>query len=360
MIKDIYSQTFEIYKILSRARNSLSYKNLSDEKNGTINNNNIRFLHELENMIGILEDSAHTIPPQENYFEKLQQWNLVLKNCIKNGYDVSLSLILENKEQITTILNDIKKLINTTNNPNFDSFSDEYSQFINQLRTFKILSTTQIFTEKTNLEIRDINSNLQTTKQAYEDVNQIYEDIRGKNENFSYFIDAENNEALKDLYDEIYKTEYELADTYRKYSTIILIAVGLLVFLLILGGIIQNLFYLTDPKSYIPIKYDLGSFIRYLAIFTLTAPAWYFARESSRHRQVAYKAKILGTELNAFPHYVKELEKSERIKMRTNLADKFFGQELYSDKNSTPSSVLEQSKVTVDAMKAVTALVPKQ
>lgn len=359
MISDIYKQIIDIYKTLYYARNSLSYKILLDEKNEKSSNSNNIYLQTIEHIISILEDSVHAFPPEEFFLEKLKKWNLNLTKYIRPNYDVSISSILENKENINSIINEIKNHINTTEYKEFDSLSDGYTQFSNQLKTFKLLFTTQSLADETRIEITNINANLGKTKQTYEDVNQIYEDIRGKNENFSYFIDAENNEALKDLYDEIYKTEYELADTYRKYSTIILIAVGLLVFLLILGGIIQNLFYLTDPKNYIPIKYDLGSFIRYLAIFTLTAPAWYFARESSRHRQVAYKAKILGTELNAFPHYVKELEKSERIKMRTNLADKFFGQELYSDKNSTPSNVLEQSKVTVDAMKAVTALVPK-
>lgn len=360
MMKNSYTEMLEIYKILSQIKNILSYKIASDKKRELFNPNDEYYLSDIETFLRLLENySSHFDSEQEN-FEKLEKWKLQLEGFSKNSNEINLSLIQKNQKDITSIFHNFNKYIKANNQSKINTLSDEYTNFINQLRTFKILASTELFSDKTNLEISHVTSQLNQTKNSYEAVNKIYEDIRGKNENFSYFIDAENNEALKDLYDEIYKTEYELADTYRKYSTIILIAVGLLVFLLILGGIIQNLFYLTDPKNYIPIKYDLGSFIRYLAIFTLTAPAWYFARESSRHRQVAYKAKILGTELNAFPHYVKELEKSERIKMRTNLADKFFGQELYSDKNSTPSSVLEQSKVTVDAMKAVTALVPKQ
>lgn len=359
MIQDVYSEIIEIYKILSQVRNSLSFKIASDEKREIINQNNINYLRNIESVLGLLEDSPSYFISNKDDLEKLKNWKSKLKQYVKPNSEVTISLILENQKYIELIFNDFKKHLTNENQSQFDSLSNDYTNFINQLRTFKILSTTQIFSDKTNLEIGFISNELNKTRESYKSVNKIYEDIKNKNEKFNYFIDSENNEALKNLYDGIYKTEYELADTYRKYSTIILIAVGLLVLLLILGGIIQNLFYLTDPKSYLPIKYDLGSFIRYLAVFTLTAPAWYFARESSKHRQVAYKAKILGTELNAFPHYVKELEKNERIKMRTELADKFFGQELYSDKNSTPSSVLEQSKVTVDALKTVTSLVPK-
>ncbi|MFN4366494.1 MAG: hypothetical protein ACK4GA_02500 [Acinetobacter sp.] len=359
MITDIYNQIIDIYRTLSQARNSLSYKNKLDEKKENLIKGNIALLQDVENMLGILEESAISFPPATENLEKLKKWNIDLKKCIKPNYNVNIISILESKELITKIFSEIRTHINTTQNPNFNSLSDEYTQFINQLRTFKILSTTENLSDITKVEISDIRNNLNKTREAYEDVNKIYEEIKGKNENFNYFIDAENNEALKELYDEIYKKEYDLADKYRTYSSVIFIVVGSLIILLILGGILQNLFYLNNPKNYIPIKYDLGSFIRFFAIFTLTVPAWYFARESSRHRQVAYKAKILGTELNAFPYYVKELDKTERLKMRKDLADKFFGQELYSDKNSVPSSSIEQSKVTVDALKTVTSLVPK-
>lgn len=359
-MQNVYSEIIELYKILSQVKISLSFKIASDEKREIPNSNNINYLENIENILGLLEESPPYFLSSNDSLEKIKDWKSRINQYVRPTSEVSISLIIDNQKYIESIFNELKKFINTaTSQSNFDSLSNDYTNFINQLRTFKIFSDTQIFSNKTNLEIGFISNELNQTRESYKSVNKIYEDIKNKNEKFNYFIDSENNEALKNLYDGIYKIEYQLADTYRKYSTIILIAVGLLVLLLILGGIIQNLFYLTDPKSYLPIKYDLGSFIRYLAIFTLTAPAWYFARESSKHRQVAYKAKILGTELNAFPHYVKELEKTERIKMRTDLADKFFGQELYSDKNSTPSSVLEQSKVTVDALKTVTSLVTK-
>ncbi len=360
MMKNSYTEILEIYKILSQIRNILSYKIASDKKRENFNQDEDDYLENIVAFLKLLEDASSYFNSEKDDLDRLENWKSQLQQHSKLHNQLNLTLIQNNQKEIISIFNQFKQHIQANDQSKVNTVSDDYTNFINQLRTFKILSTTELFSDITSIEIAYVNNQLDQTRNSYEAVNKIYKDIRGKNENFNYFIDAENNEALKNLYDEIYKTEYELADTYRKYSTIILIAVGLLVFLLILGGIIQNLFYLTDPKNYIPIKYDLGSFIRYLAIFTLTAPAWYFARESSRHRQVAYKAKILGTELNAFPHYVKELEKSERIKMRTNLADKFFGQELYSDKNSTPSSVLEQSKVTVDAMKTVTALVPKQ
>lgn len=359
MIHNVYSEILELYKILSQVRNSLAFKIASDEKRDITNQNNINYLRNIESVLGLLEDSPSYFISSKDDLETLKNWKSKLKQYVKPNSEISLPLIIENQKYIESIFNEFKKCLTNKNQSELDSLSIDYTNFINQLRTFKILSSTQIFSDKTNLEIAYITNEINQTRESYKSVNKIYEDIKSKNEKFNYFIDSENNEALKNLYDEIYKTEYDLADTYRKYSTYILIAVGALVLLIILSGMIQNLFYLTDPKNYIPIKYDLGSLIRYLAIFTLTAPAWYFAKESSKHRQVAYKAKILGTELNAFPHYVKELEKNERIKMRTELADKFFGQELYSDKSSTPANVIEQSKVTVDALKTVTSLLPK-
>nr|WP_307887420.1 hypothetical protein [Acinetobacter seifertii] len=91
----------------------------------------------------------------------------------------------------------------------------------------------------------------------------------------------------------------------------------------------------------------------------LTAPGWYFAKESAKHRQVAYKAKIISSELTALPYYLADLEVKDRHEMRMKMADKFFGQELYNDKKSDSSNVSEQTKATTEAIKTINALLIK-
>ncbi|HFG6990771.1 hypothetical protein U2E86_15325 [Acinetobacter baumannii] len=91
----------------------------------------------------------------------------------------------------------------------------------------------------------------------------------------------------------------------------------------------------------------------------LTAPGWYFARESAKHRQVAYKAKVISSELTALPFYLADLEVQDRREMRMKMADKFFGQELYSDKKSEASDLSEQTKATTETIKTINTLLSK-
>lgn len=127
--------------------------------------------------------------------------------------------------------------------------------------------------------------------------------------------------------------------------------------LLILGFLnlsIQNWNYLRD-SSYIYIPFGWDSLIKTLMLFSLSTPAWYLAREFSKHRKVAYKARMLGTELAAFPLYAREFKDEDRLELRKILADRFFGQELYSDSKTASNSdnSLEQVKLLTEVNKVL-------
>ena len=64
---------------------------------------------------------------------------------------------------------------------------------------------------------------------------------------------------------------------------------------------------------------------------------------------------MLGTELAAFPLYVREFRDADRLELRKQLADRFFGQELFNDSKSTSSSdnSLEQIKMLTEANKVL-------
>ncbi|WP_427933642.1 hypothetical protein [Acinetobacter sp.] len=118
---------------------------------------------------------------------------------------------------------------------------------------------------------------------------------------------------------------------------------------------IQNWNHLRD-SSYIHIPFGWDSLLKTLMLFSLTTPAWYLTRESSKHRKVAYKAKILGTELASFPLYAREFKDEDRLELRKSLADRFFGQELYNDSSNTKNSndvSIEQVKLIAEANKVL-------
>lgn len=360
MLEKIYKELTSLSKILCLISNSLNYK-IYDNK---IKNKPIEdlqtFLSLIEKSIAFIPDAPLYIPTNNDNVIFLQELTKKIKDSNFTSYDPDISKILKNSNDLTIQLKDFLKIFTTNQTNNIDTTSNEYSNFINNIRSFKILAETQSFSDTSRIEIEGIKNNLHKTINRYTEINKIYEEISEKNKKYSEEIDADSNRSLKLLYEEIYKTEIRQADGFRKLTIIILIFVALIVLSIICMGLLQNLLFLIDSVHYQPVEYNISHLIRFISIFSLTVPAWYFARESNKHRLVAYKAKILGTELGAFPYYVRELENVERIKMRTALADKFFGQELYSDKNTSSTNNNEQSKLTLEALKTVTSLLPKK
>lgn len=175
-----------------------------------------------------------------------------------------------------------------------------------------------------------------------------------KHSKFNVLIDRKSNSAIKNLYIDIYEREIEIADKYRNWALIIFAFVGLILLLGFLNFSIQNWNHLrSNVYIHIPLGWD--SVLKTLMLFSLTTPAWYLTKESSKHRKVAYKAQMLGTELASFPLYVRELKDEDRLDLRKHLADRFFGQELFNDSKNASSSdnSLEQIKLLTEANKVL-------
>ncbi len=124
---------------------------------------------------------------------------------------------------------------------------------------------------------------------------------------------------------------------------------------IILVTLVQNTFSFFWSDQYSRIAIGWESLIKTAMLFSLTTPAWYLTRESSEHRKVAYKAQMLGTELASFPLYAREFKDEDRLELRKNLVDRFFGQELYSDSKTVQNSdsSLEQVKLLTEANKVL-------
>lgn len=118
---------------------------------------------------------------------------------------------------------------------------------------------------------------------------RIVEELKSKNEAYSQLLDEDSNARILKLYEDIYEREIEIADKYRNWALIIFASVGLILLLGFLNLSIQNWNHLRD-SGYIHIPLGFESLIKTLMLFSLTTPAWYLTRESSKHRKVAYKA----------------------------------------------------------------------
>lgn len=319
-------------------------------------NNN--FIIELMNEISILLNSE---PEDEKWkFKELETLENVLKtHSFSEEY-------LRVKEKY---LADFKYFISSYNRGD-DSFADEINNRAEKITIYLIKSGHKDgkSSEDKIQKIIDLDEKLSSLSceqeelkkqndaflKIYAETNTIFEDLKSKNSAFSQLIDEQSNSQIGQLYRDIYNREIGIADQYRNWALGIFAIVGIILVLGFLNISIQNWNHLKD-NSYIHIPLGWESLIKTLMLFSLTTPAWYLTRESSKHRKVAYKAQMLGTELASFPLYAREFKDEDRLELRKHLADRFFGQELYNDSkaDSNSDNSLEQVKLLTEANKVL-------
>lgn len=250
-------------------------------------------------------------------------------------------------------------------------FSSDLTEYLRQYKNFRFLTNevklfkAEIVEIKNNFKKINVeNNNIEKIKNSLNiclsESEEILKDLKDKKAFLNSLTDNKTNSEIKGLYKKIYEDEIKLADKYRNWALNIFAIIGIILLLGFLNIAIQNWNYLRD-SSYIHIPLGWESLIKTLMLFSLTTPAWYLTRESSKHRRVAYKAQMLGTELASFPLYAREFKDEDRLELRKHLADRFFGQELYSDHKVSPSNdnsleqmklIAETNKVLAEALKA--------
>lgn len=262
---------------------------------------------------------------------------------VKNDLEGLINDFLKFKElKDQRILNESKYLEDIFNDKNISTLKKTVDEI-----------TTRI--EEIHLKNKDVLEKSSTLEIAQKRALDIIEEIESKNQSFNILIDEDSNVRIRKYYDDIYGQEISIADKYRNWALIIFALIGGILLLGFLNLSIQNWNHLRD-SSYIQIPLGWDSLLKTVMLFSLTTPAWYLTKESSMHRKVAYKAKMLGTELASFPLYSREFRDEERLELRRSLADRFFGQELYSDSKVQIQSdnSIEQIKLLTEANKVLT------
>lgn len=302
--------------------------------------------------------------PSQNINNLIVNWSSALNEIIPSSSDrISLD-ILENEKNLKTIFkitDEIngyyskkppiikstpeKALFHSTLAPRFESLALTYNNGLDQLRLKNaIINAKQ--------ELADV------TNQSNE-LKQTISDFKITHNSFNAFVEKNYNDATKHIYDNIFKTENKLANDYRKFAISVFLIIAIIAgFNFILPTVLGLKSYFDDKGFNVP-PVDTFFFVKTIFMLLLTAPGWYFARESAKHRQVAYKAKIISSELTALPFYLADLEVQDRREMRMKMADKFFGQELYNDKKIDSSNLNDQTKATTETIKTINTLLSK-
>ncbi|MCU7698787.1 hypothetical protein OD757_16415 [Acinetobacter sp. AYS6] len=321
------------------------------------------FLSEIEKSIFLIKEFPLYFPANEAMIELTREWIERIEKVLKlTSGNISHTFFNESGFLL------IKNLINDINSF-FEKYSDkknthytndhEYRIFVEMLRGRELSSDNALEAKKLSDQLEEIKNKLNQDKELSQSVKDAYEDIKRQHSSFNAFIEQNYNNATKKIYDEIFNTENTLANEYRSYAIKVFGVVALIACITFITPWWFGVLHWTRTYKFVVDPVDTLFFVKSLFMFLLTAPGWYFARESAKHRQVAYKAKIISAELSALPYYIADLNEEKRHEMRIKMADKFFGQELYNDKKSDNSNVNEQTKATTEAIKTINALLGK-
>ncbi|ATO19449.1 hypothetical protein BS636_07140 [Acinetobacter sp. LoGeW2-3] len=331
----------------------------------------LHFLEEKYSLAG-LEKYPHIIKifkefddsdKEWRYFYKLENHTVLLdlasifRNFLANFRDDLLPRIEELSKKLLSQLVSVR-----SQSAVFQGYEIDCEEILqNRLRYIHLSEELAFSLKRCRTELKDLENKIdkvedqrKETLSSYKDANLLISELKTKKELLNKITDEVTNSEIKKLYDEIYMEEILIANKYRNWALGIFLIIGIILIFGFLNVSIQNWNHLRD-SNYIYIPLDWGSLVKTLMLFSLTTPAWYLARESSKHRQVAYKARMLGTELSSFPLYAREFKDEDRLELRKILADRFFGQELYNDSKASSNSdnSLEQIKLLNEANKVL-------
>lgn len=93
--------------------------------------------------------------------------------------------------------------------------------------------------------------------------------------------------------------------------------------------------------------------VRLLYAIAVTAPAWYTARESARHRTNADKAKQTELELAALGPFIELMDKSKKDEIKEKLTEKYFGRSVEAHEVRTPLNTRQLRAFVIEIIKAV-------
>ena len=146
-------------------------------------------------------------------------------------------------------------------------------------------------------------------------------------EDLKNLVGALSGEAMASSHLESAINENKLADKYRLFS--------LLVVALMIISVLIYTFKFADVSNFSVLAIKLS------IAFLMLIPAGYLARESARHRDVSEYRRHIGINLLAMRVYMADMDNSEKVKFKKEMADKLFTNYKYSENGKTLDSFAE-------------------
>jgi len=92
--------------------------------------------------------------------------------------------------------------------------------------------------------------------------------------------------------------------------------------------------------------------IRLLYAIAITAPAWYTARESARHRTNSDRARQTELELASLGPFIELLPPERKIAIREEMTKLYFGREIYAHTAKAPLDAEMVKEIAIELAKA--------
>ena len=97
---------------------------------------------------------------------------------------------------------------------------------------------------------------------------------------------------------------------------------------------------------------SIAVIIRLLFAAAITAPAWYTARESARHRSTSDRARQTELELASLGPFIELMPNENKISIREELTKKYFGNKIEDHKSEPPLNIKDLQSLIVETIKA--------
>jgi hypothetical protein len=213
-----------------------------------------------------------------------------------------------------------------------EGFKNSFTAFENQSKSERdklILSITNEFggIAKNTKEQRDV----------------LIESLRQSENETARIVELVGNNAITGKFQVTANKESTQANLWRN------ITIGIFGFGLLIAAstFVKFLFEPFTPES------AWGAAIRLMYAIAITAPAWYTAKESARHRTNADRARQIELELTSLGPFIETMDDTKKIAIRESLIGKYFGREVEAHTVAEPISLKDVKDLVIETVKAV-------
>jgi hypothetical protein len=178
---------------------------------------------------------------------------------------------------------------------------------------------------------------------AKDESTKLLKDLSDKKDQAAQIVQVVGNIGVTGNYQQISAAEARQANVWRGI-TVAIFAVGI--------GVAVATFcrYWGEPVSGV----NAASIaVRLLYAIAITAPAWYTAKESARHRTNADRAKQTELELASIGPFIELMPDDKKFAIREELTKRYFGNEVEEHTSEPPVKFADVKDLLVESIKAV-------